>query len=102
MLTLRKRIFIQCIKKTKRFQKGTTYKIQQAISKAINTTGPSIVTVCIEYPNSPPPPVPPHPKTPLQSSPPTPTRVNLPPLGKQRQKKKDKTDNAMEQCILTQ
>lgn len=29
--------------------KWTTYKIQQAISKAINTTGPSVVTFCIEY-----------------------------------------------------
>lgn len=71
----------------KRFQKGTTYKIRQAISKAINTTGPSIVTVCIEYPKTHPPS---HPKTPIQSSPPTPTRVNLPPPGKQQQKRKVK------------
>lgn len=80
MLTLRKRIFIQCIKKTKTFQKGTTYKIRQAISKAINTTGPSVVTVCTEYAK-------PNPKTSLQLSPPTPTPGQPPSPGKQRQKR---------------
>lgn len=55
--------------------KWTTYKIQQAISKAINTTGPSVVTFCIEYrnppthPNSPPPVSPPSPTTPPDSTP---------------------------------
>lgn len=55
LLTFKKRIFVQCIKKKKIFQKGTTYRIQQAISKAINTTGPSVVTFCIVYHNPHPP-----------------------------------------------
>lgn len=73
--------------------KWTTYKIQQAISKAINTTGPSVVTFCIEYRNPPPTPIDP------TVSLPTPHPPHLTPPPKVNNNKKD---NVMEQCTLKQ